>query len=276
MAEFTAHIHGARGTLPVAEPEMARFGGNTSCVALRLDGRVLILDAGSGIVALGRKLQAEGVRDIDLVISHAHYDHVIGLPFFAPLMDPGVTVRLWFAGTEAAPDAAHLLADLIRPPFLPFVATDLAAKIVCNRLPRSGVTEIAGAQITSAPVNHPGGNTGLRVDHKGASLVYVADFEHDDGAMDDRLCALMAGADLALLDCTYTPEDYAGFAGYGHSHWQKCSALALAAGVKRWGLFHHAHTRSDADLERLAKVVAQSDQTAFVTREGATFDLIAG
>ncbi|MFT5345939.1 MAG: phosphoribosyl 1,2-cyclic phosphodiesterase [Dinoroseobacter sp.] len=274
MAEFTAQIYGARGTLPVVEPEMARFGGNTSCVALRLDGRVLIFDAGSGIVPLGRALVKEGVREIDLVISHAHYDHVLGLPFFAPLMHPDVTVRLWFAGTEGAPDGAHLLADLIRPPFLPFVTADLAATIECKLLPRSGATQIAGAQITTAPVNHPGGNTGLRVDHAGASLVYVADFEHDDGAMDAALCRFMAGADLAFLDCTYTPEDYAKFKGFGHSHWQKCSALAGVARVKRWGLFHHAHTRSDAELDGLAKQVCTADPNAFVTRKGAIFDLL--
>ncbi len=275
MAEFTAHIYGARGTLPTPEPQMAGYGGNTSCVGLRLDRRALILDAGSGIVPLGRRLHDEGLREIDLVISHAHYDHVLGLPFFAPLMDPDVTLRLWFAGTEEAPDGAHLLADLIRPPFLPFRVEELAATIETRALPRSGVTEIAGARITTTPVNHPGGNTGIRVDHAGASLVYVADFEHDDGPMDADLSALMQGADLALLDCTYTPEDYVQFTGYGHAHWQKCSALVAAAGVRRWGLFHHAHTRTDAELDAIAETVCAQDPRAFMAREGTAFDLLA-
>lgn len=254
---------------------MASYGGNTSCVALRVDERALILDAGSGIVPLGRRLQDGGVREIDLILSHAHYDHVIGLPFFAPLMDPDVTLRLWFAGTEEARDGASLLADLIRPPFLPFHVGELAARIEHHILPRAGVTEIAGARVTSAPVNHPGGNTGLRVDHAGGSLVYIADFEHDDGAMDAALCALMDGADVALLDCTYTPEDYAQYAGYGHSHWQQCSALAGAAGVASWGLFHHAHTRTDTELDAIAQTVRAADPRAFVTREGTKFDLLA-
>lgn len=275
MAEFTAQIYGARGTLPVPDPAMARYGGNTSCVALRLEGRLVVLDAGSGLVELGRVAQADGTREIDLIISHAHYDHVLGLPFFAPLLDPAVEVRLWFAGTVGAATGEALVEQLIRAPFLPFSPSDLRARLTCLALPRSGLVNIAGAELRCCPVNHPGGNTGLRITHAERSLVYVADFEQDDGPQDAALAAFAEGADLALLDCTYTPEDYEAHRGYGHAHWRACAAIADTAGIARWGLFHHNHTRSDAMLDKIAIEVAARAPHAFVCREGDRFDLIA-
>ena len=253
---------------------MMRYGGNTSCVAATLNERTLIIDAGSGIVPLGRKLWAEGQRRFDILLSHAHYDHVIGLPFFEPLIKSEAEVTLWFAGSEGAETGEAMFDALVRSPFLPFTRADLTALLRFEQLPKAGQVPFGETLLRTVPVNHPGGNTGFRLDHAGASLVYVSDFEHDDGPGDDALVDFLSNADLALLDCTYTPEDYPNYTGFGHSHWQRCSALAQAARVKRWGAFHHAHTRSDHDLDAMAQAMSRADATAFVAQEGAQFELI--
>lgn len=266
---FDFTLRGVRGTLPMSVPGGSVYGGNTSCILLRHGARVAILDAGSGIVGLGRELIAEGVAAVDIVISHAHYDHILGLPFFLPLYRSGMRVTLWYAGSPAAPDGRALLAELIRAPFLPMGPADLRCDLQFAQLPTDGVIELGGGTtLATCPVHHPGGAVGMRVSRGAGDLVYVPDFEHDDGPMDDRLVGWMRGAVVALLDCTFLPEDYGSHAGYGHSHWQKCASLARRAGVRRWGMFHHNFSRSDAAIAAAEAEALQVDPSVFAAREG--------
>ena len=265
--EFT--LRGVRGTLPMSVPGGTIYGGNTSCIALRHGTRVVILDAGSGIVGLGRDLIAEGVATVDIVLSHAHYDHVLGLPFFLPLYRSDIRVTLWYAGVPDAPDGRSLLANLIRAPFLPIGPTDFRCDLHFAVLPAAGAIDLGGGTIlTTCPVWHPGGAVGMRIGRGAGDLVYVPDFEHDDGPMDVRLVDWMQGAAVALLDCTYMPEDYARHAGYGHSHWQKCVDLAGRAGVRRMGMFHHNFARSDDAIAAAEAEARRSDPAVFAAREG--------
>jgi len=271
---FEVTLRGVRGTLPRAVPGGSRYGGHTSCVLMRHGDRVAILDAGSGIVGLGRELMTEGIAAVDILLSHAHYDHVIGLPFFLPLYRRGIEVTLWYAGTPEAPDGRSLLDQLIRAPFLPMGPSDLRCDLRHAVLPMSGSIDLGGGtMLTTCAVNHPGGAVAMRIDRGGRALVYAPDFEFDDGPMDARLVGLMRGADVALLDCTYLPEDYHHFVGYGHSHWQKALALADRAGVRRMGMFHHDHTRSDERLDTVAALVQTINANAFAAREGMVLDL---
>jgi len=266
---FDLILRGARGTLPLCADTASRYGGNTSCIEVRHGGRVAVLDAGSGIVALGKALVAEGVDDIDLLLTHAHYDHVIGLPLFAPLHCKGCRVTLWYAGDSVAPDGQSLLAELIRPPFLPFGPRDLQADLRFGVLPKAGSIALAGGTtVTTAPVNHPGGAVALRVARGGAAAVFAPDFEPDDGPMDAALVALMQGCDTALLDCTYFPEEFAAYRGWGHSHWRHSTTLAAAAGVARPGLFHHNFTATDAQIATTEALARQIAPKAFAAAEG--------
>ncbi len=266
---FDFTVRGVRGTLPVSVPGGSVYGGNTSCILLRHGSRVAILDAGSGIVGLGRDLIAQGVAAVDIVLSHAHYDHVIGLPFFLPLYRSDIRVSLWYAGSEDAPDGRSLLAELIRAPFLPMGPSDLRCDLQFAALPASGTVDLGGGtQLTTCPVNHPGGAVGMRIGRGAGDLVYVPDFEHDDGPMDAQLVGWMQDAAIALLDCTFLPEDYAPYAGYGHSHWQKCASLAKRAGVGRMGMFHHNFTRTDDAIAAAEAAARQIDPAIFAAREG--------
>ncbi len=265
--EFT--LCGVRGTIPLSPPGGTVYGGNTSCVVLRHGDRVAILDAGSGIVGLGRELVTESVAAIDIIISHAHYDHVIGLPFFLPFYLSNIRVTLWYAGSPAAPDGPSLLAQLIRAPFLPMGPEDLRCDLNFSVLPTAGVIDLGGGTLlTTCPVNHPGGAVGMRIGRGAGDLVYVPDFEHDDGAMDAQLVDLMRGAAVALLDCTYLPEDYHHYAGYGHSHWRSCASLADRAGVRRMGMFHHNFLRSDDTIAAAEAAARKVNPMIFAAREG--------
>lgn len=276
MPEFEITVWGARGSFPAPGPGTQVYGGNTSCLSLTLDGHVVILDAGSGIEPLGRHLLARGRPPVDIVLSHAHYDHVMGLPFFAPLHTGGYPVTLHYAGSPEAPDGAALLDQLIAAPLLPFSPRDFKGSLQHRPLAQSGSWACApGFTLETLPVRHPGGSLALKVSGHGRCFVHVPDFEHDDGAMDAALVAFLRGADLVFLDCTYSPEEYTRNRGLGHSHWEKVAMLAAEAGVGRWGAFHHAHTRMDPELDELSAHLAARHPRGLVVAEGMRFDMMS-
>jgi phosphoribosyl 1,2-cyclic phosphodiesterase len=130
-----------------------------------------------------------------------------------------------------------------------------------------------GTLLRSVPVFHPGGGVALRIDRGGRGFVYAPDFDFDDGPCDAALAGLLSGAALAFLDCTYTPDDYDLHRGYGHAHWRHCAEIANAAGLPRWGLFHHAQSRSDAEIAEIEARVQALSPGAFAVREGETHAL---
>jgi phosphoribosyl 1,2-cyclic phosphodiesterase len=265
---------GTRGTLPPGSPGGSVFGVSTACILVRHGARVAILDAGSGLVPLGWALRAEGVKAVDLILSHAHYDHVMGLPFFALLHDPGSVVTLWYAGGEGAADGAALIDALLRPPFLPFGRGDLRGSLRFAALETAGAHDLGGGTLLrTAPVCHPGGALALRLERGGRSFVHVSDFEADFGPEDAALIGFLRGANLAFLDATYTPDDYDHHRGFGHAHWQRCAEIAAAAGLARWGLFHHAMNRTDAELSGIETAVRALAPGAFMVREGVVHSL---
>lgn len=269
MAEFKIVIRGSRGTTPVAGPAFAVHGGNTACVEIPCGRRTVILDGGTGIIPLGQDLSALDAPEIDILLSHAHYDHVGGLPFFAPFFRTSARVTLWFAGCDGAASGRDVLDGLIRLPFLPFTLDDVRCDLRFGTLPQEGEVRLGDdVRVETARLNHPGGNTGLAVVREGRRLVYASDFEHDDGPCDAALVGFLAGADVALLDCTYLPEEYPAFRGFGHAHWMRCAEIAEAAGVRRWGAFHHGYTRSDADLAAMGRQIATRAPDAFVAADG--------
>ena len=281
-----ATIWGARGSMPAAGPHFARYGGDTAAIELGLAGagtaerpHAVVLDAGSGAVAMGRVLAGRGVREIDLIFTHLHYDHITGLPFFAPAHDPDVSLRVHYRvpGIDGATseDVEAALRGYFRPPFFPVELGCFKARISFHPIGEGPIRIDAapGCEIEHAPLNHPGGATGFRISHEGATLSYITDFEQDGGVMDTNVVSLARDADLALLDATYTPEDYAPCCGFGHAHWQACGELADRADARNWALFHHHHERTDAELARIEGEVRQVWPEAFAARTGQRFAL---
>lgn len=272
---FEVATWGARGTLPATGRGFHEYGGATCCVELRLDDRILVLDAGSGMVELGRSLIHSDTRSIDLLISHAHLDHVIGLPFFEPLFRPDWKVTLWFAGVEGAPDPRTLLDTLISPPILPFTHEAFACELELRQLPRKGEVDMDGPfRVLTAPLNHPGGNTGFRIEHADRSFAYCCDYEPDGGSSDEMLQTFIESADLAFLDSTYTPEELPGYRGFGHSDWRSNCRIAKNAGLGALGLFHHAPDRQDSALRAMESAAAKV-MPSHAVRQGELLNLIA-
>jgi phosphoribosyl 1,2-cyclic phosphodiesterase len=274
---------GARGSIPVPGPETLRYGGNTSCVELRADGEIIVLDAGSGIRPLGFALQKEfQTRPIklSLLITHAHWDHIQGVPFFRPAYDPNSEIDVFgFDGTGAS--LREILAEPMRAPFFPVAMRQLSAKMVINKL--SDVKFSLGkVKVHAALVNHPGVCAGYRIFTSAGSVAFLPDHEPYEfflhAGRGNRLSSAQAkqiaadeqaglvrflhGSDILILDTQYTEEEYKAHIGWGHSSISSAVSLALEAEVQTLVLFHHDPNHDDetvdAMLESARELVAKS------------------
>jgi phosphoribosyl 1,2-cyclic phosphodiesterase len=272
-APIRVRLWGVRGSLPVAGAGFRRFGGHTICIELRCGPHVLVIDAGTGIAPLGKALLAEGVHDIALFLTHAHYDHVMGLPFFAPFYSRACRVTLACGPLPGGLRAADLPDALMRPPFFPIDSGHFSADLRFLDLTPGGLTEpFPGLAVRTGAMNHPQGGLGYRIEYGGKAVAVVTDTEHCPGAPDDAVHDLIRGADLMLYDATYCDAEMARHTGWGHSTWQEGIRLAQAAGVARLGLIHHAEWRDDRSLAATDRAARRRMPGAFVAREGEVIE----
>lgn len=271
-----ARVWGARGSLSAPGPTTVGYGGNTSCVEIELaGGRTLILDAGSGIRELGRRLAAGEPGRLDLFLTHLHLDHVEGLGFFEPLWSRGWDLRVW--GPPSA--TAHLrerISRYLSPPLFPVSLSEAPAGVSFDDVPREQ-WRVGGALVEAHTVEHPGPTVGYRIEEAGRVLVYLPDHEpYLTAALDDEPewlsgWALASGADVLLHDAQYTEDEYPHRVGWGHSSVAHAAAFARTAGVGRLVLFHHDPMRSDDDLEALhdrARELVGDGLPPLIAREG--------
>lgn len=276
MPQFEVTLHGTRGSVPAPGKDFILYGGHTSCVSVKVGDRLIVLDAGTGIIPLGQKLIKENTRTVDIFLTHAHYDHIQGLPFFAPLLNSGKTITLWYAGCGALQDGAGLMDHVFSAPFLPFNVSDIPSRLEYQNLFRQGGAISLSEDITlrTIPVNHPDGCLAMRVEAFGKSFVYAPDFEHDDGPWDADLLAFIDQASFAVLDATYTSHEYEDRKGFGHTFWEKSIVLGEDANLQKWALFHHLFTRSDDQLQQIDAQVSQINSNVRLARDGMTYDLM--
>lgn len=275
-AAIDIHIWGARGTFPMPGPDTLEFGGHTACVEVRAGGHLMIFDAGTGIVPLGKALLEQSISEIDLFFSHVHYDHIIGLPYFLPAFWSKVKLRIWAGHMQDGSTPEQLVAGIFRPPYFPITKDWMRAEIEYRQFAPGDVLKPApGIEIATGLLRHPNGAVGYRLEHKGASFAYLTDFEHDDGRGDAEIRRLAENVDLALLDAAYTPEEYPKFVNFGHSTWEKCGELCAAAGARNWGMFHHMHLRTDEDQRAIEAKARAVFPNVFACRQGQSFQLPA-
>ena len=271
---FRVTLWGVRGSLPVSGAIAGEFGGNTICVEMRCGDEVLIFDAGSGLAAAGAALAAEGRERVTLMLTHSHYDHMIGLPFFAPLWNAAARVDLWSGHMAGKMSTAQIMDDFLRPPFFPVGRDRFKAQVNLHDFTPGDVIEPApGLVVRTAALNHPGGAVGFRVEWAGRVAVLVTDTEHVTDARDRAVLALSSGADLLLYDAAYEDDEFSKHNGFGHSTWQEAIRVAQAADVARLGLIHHAPWRGPADLARIERAAADRFSGAFCGRDGMVIDL---
>ncbi len=246
---------GARGSIPVSGPDFDRYGGDTTCLEIRSrDGALLVIDAGTGIRRLGCELVREGRREMPLLFTHAHWDHIQGLPFFKPLYDPGCTIRMGRCPSLQG-DMPRILAQSLRPPLFPVHFAASPARIEPFDWP-GGTLSVGGLTVTRIALSHPNLGVGYRVEEGGRSLVFLTDNElghhHRGGRSFAEYREFSRGADILIHDAEYTPEEYRPpRIGWGHSNALDAARLAREAGVGLLGMFHHNQERTDAAEDAL-------------------------
>ena len=255
----------------MSDPRFALHGGNTSCVEVRCGESVLVLDAGSGLRALGSALVAEGCREVDLFLSHSHVDHVLGLPFFAYAFQPGNRLRIWSGHQGEGGTTEGAVRHLMSSPLFP-VSPDIFAADVSFHDFRAGeaLQPTPGVAIRTAPLRHPDGATGYRIEHGGRAVCYVTDTEHEPGAPDANVTGLIEGADVVIYDAMFCDDELARHRGWGHSTWEEGARLCRAAGVGTYVIFHHSPERDDEALARIEAAARQQLPGSVAAREGLT------
>jgi phosphoribosyl 1,2-cyclic phosphodiesterase len=266
---------GVRGSIAVAAKTHRRFGGNTPCVEVTLGDEHVILDAGTGIRPLGAELLKLDRRKLTLLLSHTHWDHIQGFPFFAPAFDPKRSLRI-LAGhlPPSLGGIRTVLAGQMAEPNFPVPLEIMRGRLTFEDFSAGDAFRLQpGVKIRTARLNHPNGATGYRIEHGGAAVCYVTDTEHVLGNLDESILGLIDGADLLIYDSTYTDEEFPSKIGWGHSTWQEAVRLAKAADVRRLAIFHHEPDHDDGFMQAVAVKAKKAFAASFVAREGQEVDV---
>ena len=263
--DLTVRFLGVRGSIATPGAEKTA-GGNTACVEVCAGDTRIILDAGTGLRTLGDERMAKGPRHSTILLSHLHWDHVAGLPFFTPIYVPGHRVEI-ASGPNGVMSHDEAIKSLFRAPFFPVDYAHLADQVSTRELRPNDKFTIGDITITMAKLNHPDPVYGFRLEHDGQSIVYATDTEHFS-CVDPTLKKLAAGADILIYDSQYTPEEYPTKVGWGHSTWLAGAELARAAGVPQLVLFHHDPNRTDAQLAAIEAEAARNLPGTVAAREG--------
>lgn len=274
-------VWGCRGSIPSPGQSTMRYGGNTTCLELRQEGGTVIVDAGSGIRLLGNNLMKEnGIKDIFMILTHSHWDHLCGFPFFTPAYFPGYKIHV-YGGPNAQGSLRGYLSHQMTAPFFPvdfsLMKADFTFGIECPNMGAIGQFEYY-----PIPLSHPNGGYGYKFKKNGSTFVFLTDnepeFRHEGGLDRQAYLEFSQGADLLIHDAQYTDEEYKYKKGWGHSTFSYAVQFAIDAGVKKLGLFHHDPDRNDDDLDRLAETCreqlkkAGSSIECFAVYEGMEID----
>jgi phosphoribosyl 1,2-cyclic phosphodiesterase len=267
---FFARFWGVRGSIPCPGPDFVRYGGNTSCIEVRCSGRLFIFDGGTGLRPLGVHLEKKGDPvDADLFFSHTHLDHINGLPFFKSAFKAKNRFRFWAGHLRPRFKLRDVICQMMAEPLFP-VPIDIMAADIAFRDFAAGETFRPRPDITirTAPLNHPNGATGYRIEHLGKSIAYITDTEHKPGELNDTIVELVRDVDVFIYDSTYTEAEYPTYEGWGHSTWQEGARLADAANVKTFVIFHHDPSHDDDAMDRIAAEAEKRRPGTLVAREG--------
>lgn len=268
---------GVRGSIPTPGPQTVKYGGNTTCIEIRTDdGQLIILDAGTGIFTLSQSLLKEMPLTANVFITHTHWDHIHGLPFFIPVFVPGNTLRLHGAFDPISGRGIEQIMDVqLQYSYFPVREAEMKARIEYETLMPEQSVRIGETTVTPTLLNHPVINFGYRVECNGKSLFFTGDhephyniyapddegFEEYQALIEDKensIIAAMRGVDVLIADSSYTVEEYPAKKGWGHGTFDSSIEMARQAGVRIVYCTHHEPTRHDAALEReFAKVLAR-------------------
>jgi phosphoribosyl 1,2-cyclic phosphodiesterase len=267
---YKVKFWGVRGSIACPSPDHMVYGGNTSCVEFALGDNVIILDAGTGIRALGQHLSRRGTPSAHLLLTHTHWDHINGFPFFAPAFNPAFKLTIMAGHLGGKPGGIRaVLANQMENPTFPVPLTAMQG-VMSYRDFHAGETFVLCGEVVvkTAPLRHPNGATAYRIEHDGISVCLVTDTEHVPGQPDENILGLIEGADLVIYDSTYTDAEFPAKVGWGHSTWQEGVRLARAANVKKLAIFHHDPDHTDDFMEQVEDEARRMWPHTMVARDG--------
>ncbi len=264
---------GVRGSIATPGPETVRYGGNTPCVEVRAGGRLIILDGGTGLRTLGQQLLGQMPVEADIFLSHLHWDHIQGIPFFTPAFIPGNTFRL-YGERKGDHTLQKVLQRQMTDPNFPVPLSIMGSDLSFHEIEAGTTIQLGEVTVKTAPLQHPNGCLGIRIEYGDKVLCYTTDTEHDPNsdALDANVVALAKDADVLIYDTMYTEAEYRdGKVGWGHSTFEESLRVARAAGVKTLFFFHHDPVHSDefldAQLAEAQKATAKDDFEILIARE---------
>ena len=247
---------GVRGSTPTPQAENMRYGGNTSCVEVRVGEQLYIFDCGTGFRVLGQQLRDEfGEKKLPLsahvFVSHFHWDHIQGIPFFRPLYDRADSQFLFHCSSRTR-SLKQVMDEQMASPYFPVNLSQMQAQQKFYDIDSGRLNLENGVQIQTSWLNHPQGCMGFRMETKDGVMVYATDNEPGDAAFDKSVRKLAEGADVLIYDAQYLPEEYAAEKrGWGHSHWREAVNVVMESGAKELVLFHHDPDHTDVIIDKI-------------------------
>jgi len=271
-------FHGVRGSTPCHGDDTRHFGGNTSCVSMCVPGEVpIIFDLGTGLRYFGKQCNGTPSFHAVCLLTHLHYDHTLGLPFFEPLLRADTVLEIYAPKQPDGRTIREIFREKIQPPMFPVPLEQFAARIVFHEIGDEDFS-IGGLDVRSRFVPHVGPTLGYRVSFGGASVTYLSDHQQpagDEFTITDGARELCEGVDLLIHDSQFTNDEFAAKCTWGHSTYDYARWVADTCGAKRLALFHHDPSRTDAELASIADRMAGGTRAAvFAAREGQSVDVV--
>ena len=267
---------GVRGSTPTPQPENMRYGGNTACVEVRVDDSIYIFDCGTGFRNLGKQLNASpGPIEAHIFISHFHWDHIQGIPFFTPLYERHESRFLFYSATRSGSlNLRNVLEDQMVAPYFPVDMNHMAARRDFCEVREGRIALDGSCRVTAMLLNHPQGCLGFRLESREGVLVYATDNEPGDTFFDKQVRKLAEGADILIYDAQYLPGEYeARRRGWGHSHWREAVNVVMESGARELVLFHHDPDHDDACIDQIVREAAAYYPRVRAASEGLEINL---
>lgn len=264
---------GVRGSVPTPDKDKQELGGNTPCLVVRYNREPrVIIDGGTGLRTFGTEMceQEPAALQACLLFSHFHWDHIQGIPFFGPIFSERASLK--FYSTKRPRQLRHILEEQMKEPYFPVPLSASPSRREYGQVTASGC-DIGSLSVKPVRLNHPGGASGYRIDSMAGSIIYLSDHEHGIAEIDERIVEEARGADLMIYDAQYTPEEYAGYRGWGHSTWLEATRFANRAGVGQLLLFHHSPNRRDQEVTEILSQARKEFRETDFAREGQSIVL---